>query len=119
MQYLCNLTMHMTVITAVDIALYAIPVMLGIIGWIVKRGIARNDANQDATVEMMGMLKDSINSLKIEISKMSVLGDSRQTACDERMGRIYGELAAHDNILDIHANKLQDHEVKIAKLEKK
>jgi hypothetical protein len=34
------------------------------------------------------------------------------------MGRVYGELAAHDNILDTHANKLQDHELKIAKLEK-
>ena len=104
--------------TAVDIALYTIPVMLGVIGWIVKRGISRNDANQDATVEMMGLLKDSINSLKIEISKLGVLGDSRQTACDERMSRVYGELAAHDNILDTHANKLQDHELKIAKLEK-
>ena len=109
----------MTAVTIADLALYLVPVALAIIGYIIKRGLERFDFKMDASVESNNALKDSINKLTLEISRISILGDQRQLRCDERMGAVYGHLTEHDNILDKHADKLQEHELKITKLEKR
>ena len=109
----------MTAVTIADLALYLVPITLGIIGYIIKRGLERFDVKMDASVESNIALKESINKLAAEVAGLSILGDQRQLQCDERMSRVYGELTSHSNILDKHADKLQEHELKISKLEKK
>jgi len=104
--------------TIEQLAIYSIPFLLAIIGYIIKRGIQRYDDKADAHSEIMSLLKDSINDLKVEISKISTLNDERQTKCDERMSRVYGQLTTHDNVLDRHADTLQKHEIEITKLKK-
>ena len=109
----------MTAVTIADLALYLVPVALGIIGYIIKRGLERFDTKMDASVEVNNALKESINKLALEVSRIGAIGDQRQLQCDERMSRVYGELTSHSNILDRHADKIQEHELKISKLEKK
>lgn len=105
-------------LTLVNVALTSIPVLLGIIGYIIKRGLTQYDTKMDSHSEIMSLLKDSINELKVEISKISTLNDERQSKCDERMSRVYGQLTNHDNMLDRHADTLQKHELEITKLKK-
>ena len=105
-------------LTLVNVALTSIPVLLGIIGYIIKRGLTQYDTKMDSHAEIMSLLKDSINGLRVEISKISILSDQRQAQCDERMSRVYGQLTNHDNMLDRHSDTLQKHELEITKLKK-
>lgn len=101
--------------TAPDIAIYLIPLLLGIIAYFVKRGIKLNDEQMKEHTKMMHLLKDSINELRIEISKLSL----NQSTTDNKIVRINEDLSDHAALIGRHADKLQEHELKIAKLEKK
>lgn len=101
--------------TAPDIAIYLIPLLLGIIAYFVKRGVKLNDEQMKEHTNMMHLLKDSINDLRVEISKLT-LG---QSSTDSKLVRVNEDLADHASIIGRHADKLQEHELKIAKLEKK
>lgn len=110
--------LFMEQLTITGLILSSIPVLLAIIGYIVKRGLTRFDTKMDESINVSNMLKNSINNLSLEVSKISIIGDQRQLRSDDQMSRVFSELTCHENTIDNHANKLQEHELKIAKLQK-
>ena len=112
--------------TIEQVAIAAIPFLLGIIGFFILRALNQYDKKiksyddrLEANTAMMGVLSESINLLRLEISKVSLNADQQRTRCDERMSIVYGHLADTDNTLDKHADWLQRHEIEITKLQTK
>ena len=100
------------------LAIYLIPFMLAIIAYLVKKGIdhvTTSIKNQD---EKQDVFHDAINELKMAITLLARETSSRCEMHEERFGRIYGSISTLDNTVDKHADKLQDHEIRIATIEK-
>ena len=112
--------------TIEQVAIAAIPFLLGIIGFFILRVLKQYDNKMksyddrlEANTNMMGVLSESINLLRLEISKVSLNADQQKNRCDERMSAVYGHLTENDNILEKHADWLQRHEIEITKLQTK
>ena len=90
-----------------DIALTITPILMVMLGYFLKK-----------LVDTIGRLELTVNKLNERTMGISLLSDQRQLRCDERMGAVYGQLTEHDNLLDKHADKLQQHELQIAKISK-
>ena len=112
--------------TVEQVAIAVIPFLLGIIGFFILRAlklydnkVKSYDDRLEANTNMMGVLSDSINLLRLEISKVSLNADQQRIRCDERMSAVYGHLTENDNILEKHADWLQRHEIEITKLQTK
>ena len=112
--------------TVEQVAIAAIPFLLGIIGFFILRALKQYDNKMksyddrlEANTTMMGVLSESINLLRLEISKVSLNADQQKNRCDERMNAVYGHLIENDNTLEKHADWLQRHEIEITKLQTK
>ena len=112
--------------TVEQVAIAAIPFLLGVIGFFIVRALKQYDNKMksyddrlEANTNMMGTLSKSIDLLSLEISKVSLNADQQKTRCDERMNAVCGHLTENDNLLEKHADWLQRHEIEITKLQTK
>ena len=91
-----------------DIALTVTPILMVMLGYFLKK-----------LVDTIERLELTVNKLNERTMGLSLVADQRQQRCDERMSAVYGQLTEHDNLLEKHADKLQEHELQIAKIIKK
>lgn len=91
-----------------ELALTITPVLMVMLGYFLKK-----------LVDTIGRLEVTVNKLNERTMVLTISADERQVRCDDRMSAVYGRLTEHDNTLDKHADRLQEHELKIEKLSKK
>lgn len=100
-----------------DFAVWLIPAMLGVIAYLVQKGIEHITGSIKKQAEKQDEFHNSINELNMAIKLLARESSSRCELHEERFGRIYGNIATLDNTIDLHANRLQEHEIRLTKLE--
>lgn len=100
------------------LAIYLIPIMLGIIAYLVKKGVDHVTRSIKEQAGKQDIFHDAINELKTAITLLARESSSRCEMHEERFGRIYGSITTLDNTVDKHADLLQSHEIRIVTLEK-
>lgn len=100
-----------------DFAVWLIPVMLAVIAYLVQKGIDHITGSIKKQAEKQDQFNSSISELNMAIKLLARESSSRCELHEERFGRIYGNIATLDNTIDSHANRLQEHEIRLTKLE--
>ena len=100
-----------------DFAVWLIPVMLGVIAYIVQLGIKHVEESIKKQADKQDQFNESISELNMAIKLLARESSSRCELHEERFGRIYGSIATLDNTIEKHADLLQSHEIRLTKLE--
>lgn len=100
-----------------DFAVWLIPIMLGIIAYLVKLGIKHVEESIKKQSDKQDQFNESISELNMAIKLLARESSSRYELHEERFGRIYGSIDTLDNTIEKHADLLQSHEIRLTKLE--
>jgi len=109
--------------TVQQVAFALIPLLLGVIGFLIVRALNQYDKSAksyddklQANTNMMETLSQSVNMLRLEITKVSLNNDSYRQRFDEKFVEVADHLIVNDLTLNKHADWLQRHEIEITKL---
>ncbi len=100
-----------------DFAVWLIPIMLGIIAYLVQLGVKHVEESIKKQADKQDQFNESISELNMAIKLLARESSSRCELHEERFGRIYGSIATLDNTIEKHADLLQSHEIRLTKLE--